>query len=121
MKYTWLVERIPAIQIIKQCLGVGYGDAVLKYNEIIEFLDSAKDIEKKGHDTLEFTIFGLRTEKVLDFETKSELESKLEEQEDKEDLVNYAEAESWFEKQSDFDKEMINRLIKMNQYHPARG
>jgi hypothetical protein len=62
-------------------------DAVVKYNEIIEFLDSAEEIEKKGIDSLEFLIFGLRNENVLHFETKKEVTENNLFQENKEDLV----------------------------------
>jgi hypothetical protein len=121
MKYTWLVERMPAIQTIRQCLGIGYIDAVVKYNEIIEFLDSAEDIEKKGYDSLEFVIFGLRYERVLDFETKKEIDEKDLFEENKEDLVKNLEAVKWYDTRTDEEKAFIDRIVNIKQIGPAMG
>lgn len=124
MKYTWLVERVKAVQGVRDYLGVGYIEAVSKYNEIIEFLDTTKILENEHnlHNTsLDSIVFGLRYRGIISFETQDDVEDKKEQERRIIVSRENKKAQEWFDKQTDFDKEMINRLIKMNQIGPVMG
>jgi len=124
MKYTWLVKRVKAVQAVRDYLGVGYIEAVSKYNEIIEFLDGTKNLENEHNlhnSSLGSIAFGLRYRGIISFETQDDVEDKKEQE--RQTIISHEnkKAKEWFDKQTEFDQEMINRLIRMNQVGPAMG
>lgn len=113
------IELIRAIKIIEK---IGIIDAQKRHSEIIDFIESKKEISFNDlKSDFFYLIVELRRKKLIDFETTDENEYEEQAKIDEAFAKKFNFAKSWYETKTEIEQEIIDTLIQGYQVGPAMG